>query len=168
MAHDSKIQQTIPLQIVSQGDLHRVKRELRSLDDYIKQAQLRQPGTPLERLPKTSRSLNDLATLNKLNLLSEEDREKTGTFLDQLIDHGPVVNVSFATDPSSAFMVKLTAWFRENIDPLIMVNVGLEPTIAAGCIVRTDNKLHDFSLRRHFSAQRPLLLSKIRGATKPA
>jgi len=39
----------------------------------------------------------------------------------------------------------------------------LQPTIAAGCIVRTTNKYFDFSLRQDFTDKRELLLKQIAG-----
>lgn len=160
MAHDHF---TLPVGIVGQGDVSRVRRELHQLDDFIKQAKLRKPGSAAPHLPRTTKGLNDFATVNKLNLLTEKDRTLGIEFLDYLAAKAPVIHISFAVDPSAAFMAKITTWFRQNIDKFILVNVGLEPTIAAGCTVRTDNHFHDFSLRRHFDDQRPLLLSKMKG-----
>ncbi len=159
MAHNNW---TIPPHIISSGDVKRLKRELEQLEEFIKQSNLRKPGTFLEKLPKTSRSLSDFGELNKLNLLLEKDRLLANQFLADLIDKAPVVNVGLATEPSVVFMTKIAAWFRNNINPLILINFGLEPTIAAGCTIRTLNKFHDFSLRKHFDAQHPLLLSKIK------
>lgn len=153
---------SLPLEIMSPGDVSRLNRELGVIDNYIQQAKLRQPGTPLQHLPRMTRGLNSFTEANKLNLLLSNDRTAGLAFLEQLMNKGKVVHVSFVTDPSITFLSKLTAWFRDNIDPLIQISVGLEPTIAAGCIVRTDNRLHDFSLRKHFDAQRPLLLAKIK------
>ena len=152
----------LPLSIVSQGDVSRLKRELEALDEYIKQANLRKPGTPLKTLPKESVVLSEFAELNKLNLLTDNDRSRAITFASELNDNAPVVHISFAADPSAMFMNKITAWFRQNINNLILVNVGLEPSIAVGCTLRTDNKFHDFSLRKHFESQRPFLLSKLK------
>ncbi len=154
---------SLPNRIVSQGDVARVKRELHSLNDYLDQAQLRKTGSAMERLPKTSRGLDDFVTDNTLNLVNEQDRYAAISFFDELADKAPVVHVSFAVDPSANFIIKITGWFRENIDRLVLVNIGLEPTIAAGCTVRTDNHLYDFSLRSHFDKQRQLLISKIKG-----
>ncbi len=156
----------LPVQVMSQGDVSRITRELHDLDDFIKQSHIRKPGVTLKNLPKTSKGLNDFAEINKLNLLKESDREAAAVFLDELSVKAPVVHISFAVDPSAPFMAKITSWFRENIDHLVLVNVGLEPTIAAGCTVRTDNLFHDFSLRSHFDEQKTLLISRIRGASK--
>jgi hypothetical protein len=152
----------LPPTVISQGDVSRLKRELEAVDNFIKQASLRQPGTPLKRLPKESSNLTDFVEINKLNLLIDKDRNEAIEFTDELFNKAPVVHISFAADPSAAFINKITNWFRQNIDHLILVNVGLEPSIAVGCTVRTDNRFHDFSLRKHFESQRSLLLSKLK------
>jgi hypothetical protein len=71
--------------------------------------------------------------------------------------------MSFASDPSAVFTVKIVIWLRTNIHPYLLLQVGLEPRIAAGCIVRTPNKQYDFSLRRHFTDQREQLINAING-----
>ena len=157
----------LPLSIVGQGDASRLKRELESLDEFIKQANLRKPGTPLKTLPKESSTLSEFAELNKLNLLTDNDRNIAIAFANELKNKAPVVHISFATDPSAVFMSKITAWFRQNVNKLVLVNIGLEPTIAVGCTLRTDNKFHDFSLRKHFEGQRTFLLSKLK-ESRPA
>ncbi len=157
----------LPLSIVGHGDASRLRRELLEIDSFIKQAALRQPGTPLKRLPKESMGLSDFLDTNKLNLLKEEDRAAAIAFVNELVDKAPVVHISFAADPSSVFISKITDWFRQNIDRLVLVNIGLEPSIAVGCTLRTDNHFHDFSLRKRFDSQRQLLLSKLK-ESRPA
>lgn len=158
-------QLVLPLRVVSQGDAMRLKRELTALCEYINQAELRQPGTDLKSLPKTSTSLNDFSQTNSLNLLKAKDRDVANSFLAELADQAPVVHISFASEPSAAFMNKIAGWFREHIDPLTLINVGLEPSIAVGFTLRTLNRYHDFSLRQQFVDHQDLLLNGIR---KPA
>jgi hypothetical protein len=166
MAHKELV---LPLRVISQGDAMRLKRELEALNDYVHQSQLRDSGAELKTLPKPSLALNDLAQENNLNLLKSEDREAAIGFLAQLVENAPIIHISFASEPSSTFMTKITRWFRDQIDPRILLNVGLEPSIAAGFTLRTLNHYHDFSLRQQFSDQRELLLNGIREsqATNP-
>ncbi|HYH36035.1 MAG TPA: hypothetical protein VD706_00875, partial [Candidatus Saccharimonadales bacterium] len=76
----------------------------------------------------------------------------------------PVLHISFSADPSPTFTEKLMTWLREEIHPLVLLSVGLQPTIGAGCIVRTTNKQFDLSLREDFLKKRELLLSQLRSA----
>ena len=73
------------------------------------------------------------------------------------------MHISFAADPSASFTEKIVAWFRENIHPNILVQIGLQPNIAAGCVVRTANKIFDFSLRENFNQSQQSLIDAIGG-----
>ncbi|HSH55760.1 MAG TPA: hypothetical protein VK983_02970, partial [Candidatus Limnocylindrales bacterium] len=97
----------------------------------------------------------------KMNLLRKTDREKLLKYLSALLDKAPVLHMSFASDPSAAFMDKLVVWLRQNIHPQVLVRIGLQPSVAAGCILRTANKEYDFSLRQALDDQKPLLIAKL-------
>jgi len=147
----------LPALVMTVSDVSRLIHELDSLDSYMQQQKIRTPGQPMTKMPKTTRMLDELAVANGANLLDPAARTYLGAFLQQLAAHAPVVHVSFAVDPSSAFLQKIVLWFRKNTDPHVLVRVGLQPSLAAGCAVRTPNKYFDFSLRQHLQKQRPLL-----------
>lgn len=155
----------VPSLLTSPADVARLRREVAALDSYLDQQALRAPGEP-PRLPKTSRILEELAAANQLNLLDKHTRERVAAFLADVEAHAPIVHISFASDPSSAFMQKIVMWFRQNIHPAMLVRVGLQPTIAAGCVLRTTNKYFDLSLRQTLKKHQPELLAavKSRGA----
>ena len=150
----------LPTIIFGPVEVHRLSRELETLDDFIQQATIREPGKQAP-LPKTSRSLDAIAGNNNLNLLLPTDRKKLKQFLDAVTTKAPVIHMSFAADPSATFTAKIVAWLRTNIHPYTLLVLGLQPTIAAGCIMRTPNKTFDFSLRNRFDGQRDLLLRAI-------
>jgi hypothetical protein len=152
---------SLPLLIMTPGDVSRLRRELAILNEYLQQQAVRAPGQPMAKLPKTSRLLDELAAANKLNLLDPGVRINLAAFLADIATHSPVVHVSFAVDPSATFLVKIVAWFRQNIHPATLVRVGLQPTIAAGCAVRTTNKYFDCSLGQHLRKQRGVLLDML-------
>lgn len=152
----------LPALIFGPIEVRRLARELEALEDYLEQAAIRDKGKQ-PPLPKTTRLLDALAANNNLNLLVAENRTVLKNFLAQIDTSAPVIHVSFATDPSSAFAVKIVAWLRVNIHPHALLHLGLQPSIAAGCIVRTSNKSFDFSLRNRFHEQRQLLLNAIGG-----
>lgn len=152
----------LPTLIFGPVEVRRLQRELESLDDYIEQAAIRDAGKQ-PALPKTSRLLDALANNNNLNLLVEADRSKLKTFLKKVEEKAPTIHISFAADPSSAFTAKIVAWLRMNIHPYALLSLGLQPDIAAGCVVRTRNKAFDFSLRNRFAEQHQLLTDSIAG-----
>ena len=163
MAHEAVKSEhtfTLPAAVVEPADIRRLSRELEELDDFLRQANIRKGGEATAA-PKVTKTLDALADANGLNLLQAVDRAKAASFLDELVRNAPVVHMSFATDPSAAFTAKIVTWLRKNIHPLLLVQIGLQPSIAAGCIVRTNNKVFDFSLRQYVVERKDLLTKAI-------
>jgi len=150
----------LPSTVTGLTDVNRLQRESETLDEYIRQAVLRK-GVHATELPKIPVMLDDIATTNHLNLLLESDRKKLADFLTRLQTAAPVVHMSFASEPSTEFTAKIVMWLRQNIHPLLLVQVGLQPSLAAGCTLRTTNKVFDFSLRQHFVRHRQLLVDAL-------
>lgn len=161
MAHK---QFELPTLVFGSVELHRLQREMEALEEYMIQSDIRTPGKQAP-LPKMSRFLEATAENNALNLLKTEDRSHLTTILQQISETAPSVHISFAADPSAAFTAKVVGWFRSNIHPHALVQVGLQPGIAAGCIVRTGNRSFDFSLRNRFFEKRDFLTQSIEGKT---
>lgn len=153
---------TLPLSVTSRTDVSRLLREVEGVSDFLHQAQIREPGTSLQP-PKASRLLDEIAATNQLNLLRTEDRHRLSDFLQMVKAKAPVLHMSFSADPSPLFMQKLVTYLRREIHPLALVRTGLQPTIGAGCILRTQNKIFDFSLRQRFADKRDLLLNLLHG-----
>ena len=150
----------LPELVIGPADVRRLARELESINDVMADRRLRQKGDSAKML-KASLLLEQTVALNKLNLLQKKDRVLLAQFLQIVQTKAPVLHMSFSADPSSAFLAKLMAWLRQEIHPYALLNVGLQPTIGAGCILRTTNKYFDFSLRQHFAKQRMLLLEQL-------
>jgi len=164
MAHkaEGERQLQLPLLVVGPSDVARLLREIEALDEYLHQASLKKEHEV--KLPRVSRMLEELATGNELDLQHANARKLATDFLQSVQSSSPVITLSFAVDPSSAFVGKITVWLRQNIHPLLLLRIGLQPSIAAGCTVRTTNRYYDFSLRSHFKEQREILLQKLRAA----
>lgn len=150
----------LPERMVTTVDLHRSLRELKRLDDWMRQAALRSPGQSVQP-PKTSATLEELAAVNGVSLLHEAHRAQLIGVLEGLSEHAPKVHMSFAVEPSAAFLNSMIVWLRANISPLIMLQIGLQPTLAAGCTLRTTNKMFDMSLRHRFVESRGNLVAAI-------
>lgn len=152
----------LPALAVGKAEINRLLRELAAIDNTLLEHTLRKKGGDA-RMLKTSRLMDQLIEVNGLDPLHKEDRERLRRFLETVNDRAPVLHVSFSADPTPAFLEKLVAWLRENIHPQVLMTVGVQPTIAAGCIMRTTNKYFDFSLRQDFEGKRDLLLEKLKG-----
>jgi hypothetical protein len=150
----------LPPLVIGPVEIGRLRRELAAIDEAFLEHTLRKKGNNAQML-KPSQLMDQLVELNKLNLLHKDDRQRLRRFLEAVADRAPLLHISFSADPPPAFMERLMAWLREQIHPQALVTVGIQPTIAAGCIVRTTNKYFDFSLRQDFADKRELLLEQI-------
>jgi F0F1-type ATP synthase delta subunit len=150
----------LPTLIFGIVEVRRLRLELESLDEFLRGMAIRRE-TKFE-MPRVSRMLEALARENQKDLLKGNDRKSLGEFLQEIDRSAPVIHMSFAADPSASFSAKIVGWLRANIHPLSLLEIGLQPTIAAGCIVRTTNKVFDLSLRNRFSEHTELLLKSLR------
>jgi F0F1-type ATP synthase delta subunit len=156
----------LPVLVFGVVEVRRLKRELEALDEFMRQSTIREPGKQAA-LPRVSRLLDALAGDNNRNLLLEAERDAMHDFLTHIEETAPTIHVSFASDPSSAFVAKLVTWLRGNIHPTVLLQIGLQPTLAAGCVVRTPNKVFDLSLRQSLAAQRVKLIEALDALAGP-
>ena len=169
MAHELE-HVKLPLSVITMIDLARVGRELTDLDEYLLQAAIRTPGTPMQ-LPRLSKMLDETANVNKVNLLEEKQRKALITALSYVKEHAPKLHISFSDEPNTTFITKVSEFIRNNINDVALIQVGLQQTIAAGCVLRSSNKQFDMSLRQHLRDARPILvdmISKVQDVTQPA
>jgi len=149
----------LPMSIYSPVDISRLLRELDDLENQIMQEKLRSKESKLV-LPKVSQQLNSLADANKVDLSQRSHRQTLQTALSTVKQKAPVVHISFSSEPSASFMEKIATWFRQQTNPYVLITVGLQPSIAVGCVVRTPNKQFDLSLGKGLLKKSDLLISK--------
>ncbi len=150
----------LPVSIMTKQDLHRLIREVEALDNYILQNSIR--GQKSAALPRLTSTLEALIRDNKLEIMDDKARPILRSTLSDLLKTAPVIHMSFAIEPSSFMTQKIVSWFRNEVHPALMLHIGIQPTIAAGCVMRTSNKYFDFSLRQHLNASQGLLMDSIR------
>lgn len=150
---------SLPPLVYTPADVARLVRELDQINQTLLQLGLRGGGAI--QVPKTSRLMDLTVEYNGMNLLRADDRKLLKRFLELAIDKAPRLHFSFSADPSVSFMEKLVTWLRKEIHPHVLVTVGLQPTIGAGCIMRSTNRYFDFSLQQTFVQQHGLLLDKL-------
>ncbi len=156
----------LPVSVVGSAELSGLLREMSDLEDFLVEAAVRKAGSSVV-LPKTGR-LAEVSKENGINLLDKDQRLELTAKLEEMQTKAPVIHISFASDPPLNFTYKLVQWFRTRIHPYALVQVGLQPTIAAGCVLRTPNKYFDMSLRQHLKSAYPSLLKwlEVPGETK--
>jgi hypothetical protein len=112
-------------------------------------------------VPRYSRLLDAIIVINKIDLVDSDQRSSLMQRFQAMQESAPIMHISFSVDPPGAYVQKIVGWLRENIHPLVLVRVGLQPNIGAGCIVRTTNKAFDFSLRQYFDTKHEFFVSRL-------
>jgi len=153
----------IPISVVTQGDVNRLLRELSNVEGFFISAAARKPGTPMQP-PKMTKTLEEMAAQNGYSLLDAKARQQLKAGLENILARAPLLHISFAADPPPRALEQILVWLRQNIDPRLLLQIGLQPTIAAGCVVRTPNHIFDMSLREYLKKQQPYLVKLIQGA----
>lgn len=154
----------MPPAVISRSEVSKCLREIDAMNDFFHQANIR--GADTKNVPTPSVALESLATANGLNLLHPEARESLKHFLARLKTKAPVVHMSFPSEASDLFLGRLLEWYRAEVHPHVLLQVGLQPELAAGCTVRTTNKFLDFSFRKRFEKSREKLILAIEALDK--
>ena len=152
----------LPVSDVGAVDLGRLIREIEKLENVLQTAAVRSEGQAAPQLPKLSLLLDQFVEVNKFDLLQVTHRQFAVQFLKEVRTSAPRIHISFSADPSPQFIIKLTTWFRQKISPTVLIAVGLQPGIGAGCVLRTTNKFFDLSLSKSFADSRDLLMKRLR------
>lgn len=148
----------LPDSLYMRSDIGRLLREIESLQDAARMSKVR--GNQAEARP--SRLLQQLIDHNTHDEQSPS-YDELARVLKTLRDKAPAVHISFAANPSNEFMLSVVAWFRKQVHPYVMVQIGLQPSIAAGCVLRTPSRYFDLTMRKHFVNKQGLLVEQLRG-----
>lgn len=153
----------LPPQVAGQTDINHLLRELEMLEEILI-AQQTEEGPP----PKITSLLNQTALANGYRLLESKHRQHFADQLTKIRDHAPTIHISFAAEPSPKVTETILGWLRANVHRYALLQIGLQPTIAAGCVLRTPNKIFDMSLGARLQKQTPYLLELLKGAALDA
>jgi F0F1-type ATP synthase delta subunit len=160
MALENKGKFVLPFEVITIHDVNQLIRELETISDFFVDIKAREKTTVLG-LPQASRLLNEVVQYNKLNLAKSQDRTWLKLILQSIRTQAPTLHISFSRDPNREFLEKIVALVRREIHPLAIFEVGLQPGIGAGFMLRTNNKLFDFSLKKHLEENRHLFIEEL-------
>ena len=151
----------LPAQLNGKTDINRLLRELEALEEASIGKESREIPSP-----KVTSLLNQTAMVNGYKLLQTTHRRHMADQLTKIRDHAPLLHISFAAEPSPKVTETLLTWLRGNIHRYALLQIGLQPSIAAGCVLRTPNKIFDMSLGASLRKQTPYLLELLKGAAR--
>lgn len=150
----------LPLTIATKQDILRIQREVRDYEDMVVQRNVRKMN--VESPISISHGLKDLVQLNQINLNEKNVPKKLIKQLETSLKEVILFHMSFATAPNDEVNQKLVAWFRKEVNPKILLNIGVQPTISVGAVLRTNRTVYDFSLRKHLQESQKDLAKALR------
>lgn len=148
----------LPVLVATPSDIGRLLRELETVENAMLQSEL---GGKQAAAPKLTNLMDQTVQLNKIDVTKPASRKAFQDFLTNIKKSAPVLHISFSADPTVPFMEKLASWLRREIHPLVLVTIGLQPNLGAGCVVRSTNKYFDLSLRKNFANSKGILIAKL-------
>lgn len=152
----------LPDNVVSRADISRLVRELETLDAELTAMAVRAGvGVAGQTAPRLSEGLAAFLTLNKLDLKDSHRRGELVESLRKLKDHVPIVHLTFAGTADQESLAKLVSWLRKSVDSQAVIEVGLQPDLVAGVLVRTENKILDLSLRNAMRGHTSALVKQL-------
>lgn len=137
----------LPPTLTGPKELVLAKREITKLEGALIEARVAAKTARIKKeLPARSRLLDDLLQLNSLTA-DETGLAELLKQLDLAEKQAPRLRLSFAAEPDGAGLGRLVEWFRTKVSGDVLIEVGVQPTIAGGMILRTSRRRYDFSLR---------------------
>lgn len=141
----------LPITVMTRQELLKLGHEVRDRKEQLIQLHIKHPGSTGASLPRLSLTLEKMLEDNNITLNTESAAKKLEQELAEIIDGAPSLHFSFAANPSAAFLERLLSWLRAEINPYVLITVGLQPLISAGCTLRTSNKYYDLSMKQRFT-----------------
>jgi hypothetical protein len=143
--------------VYSQQDLKAAILEVKKYASWLKQTEVKMRVTHNNsyELPEVSQ----VAT----NIINEwlEGQPPSPKSLEDLIAKladfeaiAPRVTITLAAPPPGSLKQTITEWFRQNVDPNILVNFKFNGTILGGMVVSYGSHVHDWSFRREILSAR--------------
>ena len=138
---------SLPTALTSKRDVLKIRREIERVLEALVQFRVAKTTAGVDRdLPTLSKRLMLLLEVNNLKL-EEQSIRQIDKVLEEVYTSAPQVRVSFASEPDQESLEKLVAWFRREAHPATFLQVGIQPMLAGGCVLRTPMHRYDFSLR---------------------
>lgn len=148
------------LNIITRQDVLRAIRDMEDLENQITGAKVRGGDMSIVSIPPTIMSLQKE---NDLDIFHKDARQMIRRLLMRMRDDAPQVHISFAIEPDNSSLQEILKWFRKEINPELIFRVGIQPSIAVGCVIRTTNHYFDFSLRQVLQKKGPEFIKRLEG-----
>lgn len=157
MSPDDKL--ALPDTVVTKADVARLIRDFDEYSQAVYMAELRDSQPP--SVNYISPELQELLHDNQDSLHTDQARHELLDRLRLFQRTASQIHVSFAAPPSIKVVQQLVTWFRQNVQPDIVMQIGVDPSIIGGCVVRTTNKVFSFSIVDRLRLAEPTLQKEV-------
>ncbi len=143
-------------EIISPQDLKSIILELRQYNIWFTQnsVKLQVSKSSITDQPIISDSAIKLLkdyTGNKASI-NQKDIDGLLKSLAMLGESSPSLTMTLAAAPSNGLKKQLISWYRENIDPNILVDFRFNSTLLGGMVIKYQSHVYDYSFRRQILA----------------
>ncbi|HEU5187768.1 MAG TPA: hypothetical protein VFT87_04675 [Candidatus Saccharimonadales bacterium] len=137
----------LPVDMYSPDSLSATIFELTSFIAVLRNAQTRSKNGRFVA-PEPSSALNHVLDLLNADSTNMSALEKLNKDLEKHLLSAPVAHITLASLPGSAIKRELTAWFRTNISPEVLLTFTARTDIGGGIVVQAGSHIYDFSFKR--------------------
>lgn len=117
--------------------------------------------TMLSTPQKWPTRVQEFAMSNALASLTLASQSKLVGYLKELLATSPQISLVVANMPNGEELAELTGWFRSHIHPHTTLHIAQNSDVIAGCVLRTDEAVYDFSLRSGLFANSEKLAKRL-------
>lgn len=155
----------LPNRVVTRRDVIETAREFERLRDNL--AAQAVEGSHVEVLDPSERARSVMEE-NNIQELTSETANKLQAELQALADHAPMFRFVFAGEPEFDFLQRLITWIRNELHSSGLILYSIQPQIAGGFILTTDQRRYDHSWRAALNASPLQLGLAVRESSVPA
>jgi len=153
----------LPGSVATKHQFVRFLAEFEALDAGLTNQEIRaSTGVEGGSGPTENPHITQFLEENNIAVTDSTGRSHVLEALRSLRKTAPVVHLTFAAEADPASLAEIADWFRKNMNPHTLIEVGLQPSLVAGTYIRSQNKVYDYSLRSRIIGKRDSLVDALR------
>ena len=156
-------QVALPPSVMTKKDLVHLINEAEAIDSTLTSNYVRDKAQVDGDIHyETTEKMREFLTINHINM-GEGSSRRTETIkaLRRLKNNAPSIHLTFAASVDYESLTQIVRWIRDNVEKQAIVSIGLQPGIVGGIHVRTNNKVHDLTLRKQLEKSRDVLIKEV-------
>jgi len=143
--------------ISSRQDLKAAILEIRRYSSWYGQTAVKMRASKndsYEQPTFSQAATNIINEWNKVDPVSQQSLEELIRELEDYDRNAPVATITLAAPAPNSLKKSIIAWFRQNVDPNILVDFRFNSTMLGGMVVQYGSHIYDWSFRRQVLAAR--------------